>query len=91
MRETKFFRCGGAHLDMHSHFLSLTVFCSYTCCVCVCDHGRTVDRIYNSLVRAPDGSDRELPLVIPRPVPGLISRRVLVQDFLHGVYVDYRE
>ena len=46
-----------------------------------------MDRIYNSLVRAPDGTARELPLVIPRPVPGLISRRVLVQDFLHGVYV----
>ena len=44
-----------------------------------------MDRIYNALVRAPDGSSRELPLVIPRPVPGLVSRRVLVQDFLHGV------
>jgi hypothetical protein len=48
-----------------------------------------VDRIYNSLVRAPDGTVRELPLVIPRPVPGLMSRRVLVQDFLHGVYFAY--
>jgi len=44
-----------------------------------------MDRIYNSLVRAPDGSLREIPLVMPRPVPGLFSKRVLVQDFLHGV------
>lgn len=44
-----------------------------------------MDRIYQSLVRAPDGTARELPLVVPRPVPGLVSRRVLVQDFLHGV------
>lgn len=44
-----------------------------------------MDRIYNSLKLAPDGSPREMPLVIPRPVPGLVSRRVLVQDFLHGV------
>ena len=28
---------------------------------------------------------RDLPLVLPRPVPGLISRRVLVMDFLRGV------
>jgi len=44
-----------------------------------------MDRIYNSLIRAPDGSVRELPLVVPRPVAGLISKRVMVQDFLHGV------
>jgi aarF domain-containing kinase len=44
-----------------------------------------MDRIYQSLIRAPDGSVRELPLVIPRPVPGLISRRVLVMDYLKGV------
>jgi len=44
-----------------------------------------MDRIYQSLVRAPDGTAREVPLVVPRPVPGLVSRRVLVQDFLHGV------
>ena len=44
-----------------------------------------MDRIYNSLRTAPDGSAREIPLVVPRPVPGLVSRRVLVQDFLRGV------
>jgi aarF domain-containing kinase len=44
-----------------------------------------MDRIYQSLIRAPDGSVRELPLVIPRPVPGLISKRVLVMDYLKGV------
>lgn len=44
-----------------------------------------MDRIYDALAFAPDGSRRELPLVIPRPVPGLVSRRVLVQDYLRGV------
>jgi aarF domain-containing kinase len=44
-----------------------------------------MDRIYNSLKQSPDGRPRELPLVLPRPVAGLISRRVLVMDFLRGV------
>jgi aarF domain-containing kinase len=44
-----------------------------------------MDRIYNSLTRAPDGSARDLPLVIPRPVSGLVSQRVLVMDYLRGV------
>ena len=44
-----------------------------------------MDRIYMALSRAPDGSPREIPVRIPRPIPGLVSRRVLVQDYLHGV------
>lgn len=44
-----------------------------------------MDRIYNALSRAPDGSPREIPLVLPRPVRGLISKRVLVMDYLDGV------
>ena len=44
-----------------------------------------MDRIYNSLRFTPDGRARDMPLVLPRPVPGLVSKRVLVQDFLHGV------
>jgi len=45
-----------------------------------------MDRIYTSLARSADGtSRRELPLVIPRVVPGLVSKRVLVMDYLHGV------
>jgi len=45
-----------------------------------------MDRIYTSLARSMDGSTRtELPLVIPRVVPGLVSKRVLVMDYLHGV------
>ena len=44
-----------------------------------------MDRIYTSLARAPDGTPRKLPLVIPRPIPGLVSRRVLVMDYLDGV------
>ena len=45
-----------------------------------------MDRIHRALTRHPaDGSRRELPLVIPRPVPALTSRRVLVMDFLDGV------
>jgi aarF domain-containing kinase len=45
-----------------------------------------MDRIYQSLVRSADGSEpTELPLVLPRPVPGLVSKRVLVMDYLKGV------
>lgn len=44
-----------------------------------------MDRIYNAITRAPDGSPRESPVVIPRPVPRLVSRRVLVMDYLRGV------
>jgi aarF domain-containing kinase len=44
-----------------------------------------MERIYNAVKFAPDGSQRDMPLVIPRPIPGLVSRRVLVQDYLHGV------
>jgi aarF domain-containing kinase len=45
-----------------------------------------MDRIYNSLTRSHDGSlPTESPVVLPRPVPGLVSRRVLVMDYLKGV------
>jgi aarF domain-containing kinase len=45
-----------------------------------------MDRIYNSLIRSMDGTvATEIPLVIPRPVPGLVSKRVLVMDYLKGV------
>ncbi|CAB9500401.1 protein kinase UbiB [Seminavis robusta] len=45
-----------------------------------------MERIYNSLIRSMDGSTRtELPLVMPRVVTGLVSKRVLVMDYLHGV------
>ena len=45
-----------------------------------------MDRIYNTLSRTMDGSSpRELPIIMPRPIPGLVSRRVLVMDYLPGV------
>lgn len=44
-----------------------------------------MDRIYNALARSPDGRPRSIPLVVPRPVQGLVSRRVLVMDYLKGV------
>jgi len=45
----------------------------------------SMERIYTSLIRSMDGSTRtELPLVLPRVVPGLVSKRVLVMDYLHG-------
>jgi len=48
-----------------------------------------MDRIYNSLSRSysDDGNSYpvNVPVVIPRPVSGLISRRVLVMDYLKGV------
>lgn len=45
-----------------------------------------MDRIYTTLSRTPDRSaPAELPIVMPRPIPGLVSRRVLVMDYLPGV------
>jgi len=46
----------------------------------------SMDRVYQSLTRSVDGTElTEPPLVLPRPVPGLISKRVLVMDYLKGV------
>ena len=45
-----------------------------------------MDRIYNSLTRSRDGMEvTEPPIVMPRPVAGLVSKRVLVMDYLEGV------
>lgn len=44
-----------------------------------------MDRIYQTITTAWDGSPCEPPLVVPRPVSGLISQRVLVMDYLKGV------
>ena len=45
-----------------------------------------MDRIYQSLIRDPiTGEARDMPLVVPRPVNGMVSKRVLVMDFLRGV------
>jgi len=46
----------------------------------------SMDRIYNAITTSPDGKSKIAPpLVMPRPVAGLISKRVLVMDFLRGV------
>lgn len=44
-----------------------------------------MDRIYASVQKSPEGLRRDAPLVMPRPIPGLVSRRVLVMDYLKGV------
>lgn len=44
-----------------------------------------MDRIYETVTKDENGYPCESPVVIPRPVPGLVSRRVLVMDYLHGV------
>lgn len=45
-----------------------------------------MDRIYQALTRSMDGTElTESPVVVPRPVAGLISKRVLVMDYLKGV------
>jgi predicted unusual protein kinase regulating ubiquinone biosynthesis (AarF/ABC1/UbiB family) len=45
----------------------------------------SMERIYKSLAVGPDGTPRAVPVVIPRPIPGLVCRRVLVMDYLEGV------
>lgn len=44
-----------------------------------------MDRIYETVTKDENGYPCESPVVLPRPVPGLVSRRVLVMDYLNGV------
>jgi aarF domain-containing kinase len=44
-----------------------------------------MDRIYETMTKDENGYPCESPVVMPRPVPGLVSRRVLVMDYLDGV------
>lgn len=44
-----------------------------------------MDRIYDTVTKDKDGLPCESPIVMPRPVQGLVSRRVLVMDYLEGV------
>jgi len=44
-----------------------------------------MDRIYQCVTRDENGLPCESPIVLPRPVTGLISKRVLVMDYLKGV------
>ncbi|KAL9188984.1 hypothetical protein ACHAXT_011474 [Thalassiosira profunda] len=44
-----------------------------------------MDRIYETVTRDENGLPCESPIVLPRPVAGLVSRRVLVMDYLQGV------
>jgi aarF domain-containing kinase len=51
---------------------------------------KAMDQIYNSLaiITSSDGlttTTAELPIVMPRSVPELVTRRVLVMDFIRGV------
>jgi aarF domain-containing kinase len=44
-----------------------------------------MDRIYETVTRDENGLPCESPIVLPRTVTGLISKRVLVMDYLKGV------
>lgn len=44
-----------------------------------------MDRIYDCVTKDENGLPCEAPIVLPRPVPGLVSKRVLVMDYLDGV------
>ena len=44
-----------------------------------------MDRIFEAVSRDENGMPCEPPIVLPRPVQGLVSRRVLVMDYLKGV------
>ena len=43
-----------------------------------------MERIGDALCRSADGLPRSPPIVTPRPVAGLVTRRVLVMDYLSG-------
>jgi len=44
-----------------------------------------MDRIYDCVTKDENGLPCESPIVIPRPVSGLVCKRVLVMDYLKGV------
>jgi Predicted unusual protein kinase len=44
-----------------------------------------MDRIHDCITKDENGLPCESPIVLPRPVPGLVSKRVLVMDYLQGV------
>jgi aarF domain-containing kinase len=44
-----------------------------------------MDRIYQTISRDQNGLPCEPSVVLPRPVAGLVSKRVLVMDYLSGV------
>ena len=44
-----------------------------------------MDRVYQTITRDENGLPFEPPIVLPRPVGGLVSKRVLVMDYLKGV------
>ena len=44
----------------------------------------SMERIYTSLTTDEYGNVVESPIVMPRPVDNLVSKRVLVMDYLHG-------
>lgn len=46
---------------------------------------QAMEKLGAAVAFAPDGSETAPPLVIPRPVPGLVSPKVLVMDFIEGV------
>ena len=51
-----------------------------------------MDQIYQALTQSVDGTElTEPPIVLPQPVPGLISTRVLVMDYLKGVPLSWEE
>jgi len=45
----------------------------------------SMERMHNILTTDENGAHRESPIVTPRSVPALVSKRVLVMDFLKGV------
>ena len=42
-------------------------------------------RIRECVTKDENGLPCESPIVLPRPIPGLVSKRVLVMDYLQGV------
>lgn len=45
----------------------------------------SMERMHQIFTTGEDGARRESPIVTPRPVPTLVSKRVLVMDYLNGV------
>ncbi len=50
----------------------------------------SMERMHQILTNDENGTQRESPIVTPRSVPALVSKRVLIMDFLKGVPLSVR-
>lgn len=46
---------------------------------------QSIEKIAAAVAHRPDGSPAKPPLYVPRPIPGLVTKRVLIMEFVEGI------